>query len=135
MEAGFSGGIIVFGAAPGNPLRVLLAEDDPVVQRAMINLLRKIGFQADVAGNGLEAVRMMQRRSYDVIFMDVQMPQMDGLQAARAIRDLWPRRRVKIIAVTGCLQKGSREMCLEAGMDDYIAKPAKKEDILASLHI
>jgi CheY-like chemotaxis protein len=99
----------------------------------MAKLLKKIGFQADVVCNGLEAVSVLQSCSYDVIFMDLQMPQMDGLQAARAIRHRWPCRSIRIIALTSCSQKGDREMCLQAGMDGYIAKPAKKEDILASL--
>ena len=112
---------------------MLLAEDDPVAQSTTAKLLKNIGVQADVVGNGLEAIHMLQERSYDVIFMDVQMPQMDGLQAARAIRDLWPHRRIRIIALTACTRKGDRETCLEAGMDGCIAKPARKEDIAASL--
>lgn len=114
-------------------MRVLLAEDDPVAQSTTAKLLKNIGVQADVVGNGLEAIHMLQERSYDVIFMDVQMPQMDGLQAARAIRDLCPYRCIRIIAVTGCTRKGDKEMCLQAGMDDYIPKPARYEDVLASL--
>lgn len=99
----------------------------------MAKMLNKIGFQADVVGNGLEAISVLQSQSYDVIFMDVQMPQMDGLQATKAIRDRWPCRSLRIIAVTSCSQKGDREKCLRAGMDDYIAKPATEGDILASL--
>ena len=117
----------------GDSLRILLAEDDPVAQKAMVKLLNKIGFHADVVGNGLDAIRALQSRSYDVIFMDVQMPEMDGLKTAKAIRDRWPCKRIRIIAVTSCSQKGDREMCIQAGMDDYIPKPAKQEDILASL--
>jgi len=114
-------------------LRVLLVEDDPISQRVMANLLKKIGIHADVVGNGHEAISVLQSRSYDVIFMDVQMPQMDGLQATKVIRDRWPCKSIRIIALTSCSLKGDRERCLLAGMDDYIAKPAKEEDILASL--
>ncbi len=128
-----SGGIIVFKRGSGDPLRILIADDDPVIQKTMAKLLKKIGFQADVVDNGLEAVHALQKQSYDVVFMDVQMPQMDGLQAARAIRDLCPYRCIRIIAVTGCTRKGDKEMCLQAGMDDYIPKPARYEDVLASL--
>lgn len=117
----------------GDFLQVLLVEDDPVNQRIMAKLLKKIGFNADVVGNGIEAIGALQSRSYDVIFMDVQMPQMDGLQATKAIRDRWPCKSIRIIALTSCSLKGDREKCLLAGMDDYIAKPAKEEDILASL--
>lgn len=114
-------------------MQILLVEDDPINQKTMTKLLRKIGYQADVVGNGLEAIRVLQSRPYDVIFMDVQMPKMDGVQATRAIRKTWSGRSIRIVAVTGCSEKGDREMCLNAGMDDYIAKPAKKEDVLASL--
>jgi len=111
----------------------LIAEDDPASQMMMVKLLEKMGFHADIAANGLEAVQALQKRYYDLIFMDVQMPEMDGLQAARAIRELWPHMHTRIIALTGCTRNGDKEMCLAAGMDGYIAKPAKREDILRSL--
>jgi CheY-like chemotaxis protein len=116
-------------------LKILLAEDDAVTQTAMVKLLKKIGFSADVVGSGLEAIDALKNRSYDVIFMDVEMPRMDGLETTKAIRDRWPYRGIKIIAVTGCTKKGDRETCLQAGMDDYIPKPARKEDIIAALDL
>jgi CheY-like chemotaxis protein len=114
-------------------MKILLADDDPVAQKMMAALVKTIGCQADVVSNGREVIHVLQSRSYDVIFMDLQMPEMGGLEAAKAIRDCWPDKCTKIIAVTSCSQKGCREMCIQAGMDGFIAKPAKKEDILAFL--
>jgi len=116
-------------------LKILLAEDDAVTQTAMVKMLKKIGLSADVVGSGLEAIDAMQNRSYDVILMDVEMPKMNGLETTRVIRDRWPYRSIKIIAVTSCTQKGDRETCIQAGMDDYIPKPARREDIMAALDI
>lgn len=114
-------------------MKVLLADDDPVAQRTMSALVKTVGCEADVVSNGQEVIHVLQSRSYDVIFMDLQMPEMGGLEAARAIRDRWPNKCTKIIAVTSCSQNGCKEMCIQAGMDGFIAKPAKKEDILAFL--
>jgi CheY-like chemotaxis protein len=114
-------------------MRILLADDDPVAQKMMFALVKTIGCQADVVSNGREVIHVLQSRYYDVIFMDLQMPEMGGLEATRAIRDRWPNKCTKIIAVTSCSQNGCRDMCLRAGMDGFIAKPAKKEDILAFL--
>ncbi len=116
-------------------MKILLADDDIIAQRAMVELLKKIGLSADVVSNGLEAINVLQNRSYDVILMDVQMPKMDGLETTRAIRDRWPFMSVKIIAVTGCTQKGDRETCIQAGMDHYIPKPARREDIIEALDL
>lgn len=116
-------------------MKILLAEDDIIAQTAMMKLLEMIGLSADVVGSGLEAIGALKRRSYDVILMDVQMPEMDGLKATRAIRDIWPRRNIKIIAVTGCTRKGDREACIQAGMDGYIPKPARREDIIDALDL
>lgn len=116
-------------------MKILLAEDDVMAQTVMIRLLKMIGLSADVVCSGLEAVRALRHRSYDVILMDVQMPEMDGLRATRAIRNLWPCRNIKIIAVTGCTGKGDREACFRAGMDGYIAKPARREDIIDALNL
>ncbi|HSD57149.1 MAG TPA: response regulator [Methanotrichaceae archaeon] len=116
-------------------MKILLADDDTVTQKAMVKLLKKIGLSADVVSSGLEAIYALQKRSYDVVLMDVQMPKMDGLETTKAIRDRWPYRNIKIIAVTSCTQKGDRETCIQAGMDDYIPKPAKGEDIMAALDL
>jgi CheY-like chemotaxis protein len=113
-------------------LSILLAEDNLVNQKVTLRMLEKLGFRADVAANGLEALQAMQQRPYDVILMDVQMPVMDGLEATREIRKRWPQ-GPKIIAMTASALEGDREMCLCAGMDCYIAKPAKIENLIKAL--
>ncbi len=110
-------------------LRLLLAEDNIVNQKVALRMLRKLGYHADVAANGLEVLRALERQAYDIILMDVQMPEMDGLEAARAIRQLPQERQPKIIAITAYALEGDREKCLEAGMDDYINKPVKMDEL------
>jgi CheY-like chemotaxis protein/HPt (histidine-containing phosphotransfer) domain-containing protein len=106
------------------PLRLLLAEDNMVNQKLALRLLERMGYRADVAANGLEVLEALQRQHYDVILMDVQMPDMDGLEASRAIHQGWPtKERPRIVAMTANAMQGDREECLAAGMDDYLAKP------------
>lgn len=93
-------------------------------QKLMLRLLNHVGLRADVVGSGMEVINALQGQQYNVILIDVQMPVMDGLETTRYIRHRWHDRIIRIIAVTGCIQKGDREMCIRAGMDDYIAKPA-----------
>ena len=112
------------------PLNVLLVEDNPVNQKVAQRFLDRLGYRADAAANGLEGVRALEQRDYDLVFMDVQMPEMDGLAATREIRKRLPKaRQPRIIALTANAMQGDRERCLEAGMDDYITKPVKLEDI------
>ena len=116
------------------PLRILLAEDIVVNQKLALRYLDKLGYRADVAANGLEAIAALERQTYDAILMDVQMPEMDGLEASRRICARWPReQRPAIIAMTANAMQGDREMCLAAGMDDYISKPIRVEELLAAL--
>ncbi|MDD2754184.1 MAG: ATP-binding protein, partial [Methanothrix sp.] len=110
------------------PLRILLAEDNAVNQMVAIQMLKRLGYSADVAGNGLEVLQALERQPYDVVLMDVQMPEMDGLVAAQEIRKLWPK-GPRIIAITAYALKGDRERCLAAGMDDYISKPIVIEEL------
>jgi CheY-like chemotaxis protein len=115
-------------------LRVLVADDNAVNQRVAVRMLEKFGIRADVAGNGLEAVRMLRTLPYDAVFMDCQMPEMDGYAAAREIRrSEKPGQHITIIAMTAEALVGAREYCLAAGMDDYIAKPVKLEDLLRAI--
>jgi CheY-like chemotaxis protein len=120
--------------AKKRPLRILLAEDLQVNQKLALRLLEQMGYRADVASNGLEAVESIERQTYDVILMDVQMPDMDGLDATRAIR----KRNIKqpyIIAMTANAMQGDREMCIEAGMDDYISKPIRIHELVTALNL
>ena len=111
--------------------RVLVAEDNVLNQKVAVLMLQKMGLTADVASNGREAVAMSRMCSYDLIFMDCQMPEVDGWAAAQEIRQLEaPERRVAIIAMTADAMVGARERCLAAGMDDYIAKPVKLESMI-----
>jgi len=114
-------------------LRVLLAEDNVVNQKVALRMLKKIGYRADVAANGLEALQALERQHYDVVLMDVQMPEMDGLEAARIIRDRWPERGTKIIAITAYALEGDRERCLGAGMDGYVSKPVQIQELAEAL--
>jgi PAS domain S-box-containing protein len=116
------------------PLQILLAEDNSFNQKLATHLLKQMGYRADLATNGLEAVQSVERQHYDVILMDVQMPEMDGLEASRQICARWPRdQRPKIIAMTANAMQGDREMCLAAGMDDYISKPIRIAELAAVL--
>ena len=116
------------------PLRILLAEDNAVNQKVALRLLERMGYRADVAANGLEALAALERQPYDVVLMDVQMPEMDGLEASRRIKGNWPPgARPRIIAMTANAMQGDREKCLAAGMDDYITKPIHTEALVAAL--
>jgi len=116
---------------PGSSLRVLLAEDNLVNQRLAVRLLEKRGHRVTVAANGLETLRAMQKDSFDLVLMDVQMPEMDGLQATVAIREKerGTRRRLPIVALTAHAMKGDREKCLAAGMDGYLSKPIRPQEL------
>jgi PAS domain S-box-containing protein len=161
--------------AQGLPLKILLAEDNVVNQQVALHLLQRMGYRADVVSNGLEVLQALGRQSYDVVLMDVQMPEMDGLTAARRICQEWSsdlgvgdapensditesnqqpnnpksktrpqdkvpwrqnlksNKRPRIIAMTANAMQGDREMCLEAGMDDYISKPIRIEELIRAL--
>ncbi len=114
---------------------ILLAEDNAVNQKVAMLMLKRLGHQPDLAANGLEVLEAVKRQHYDVIFMDLQMPEMDGLEATKQLQgdafDDIPR--PWIIALTANTMRGARERCFEAGMDDYISKPIKRQKIAAAL--
>ena len=115
-------------------LRVLVAEDNSVNQKLALRLLEKLGYSADIAANGLEVLQALDREPYDVVLMDVQMPELDGLEATRQIRARWPDgTRPRIIAMTANAMPEDREACFEAGMDDYVAKPIRPEELAKAL--
>ncbi len=116
-----------------NPLRILLAEDNVTSQKVALQMLKRLGYRADVVANGIEALQALERQSYDVVLMDLRMPEMGGLEATRIIRERWPDNGPNIIAVTAYALQGDREMCLDAGMDDYISKPIKMEELAGVL--
>ena len=112
------------------PLSILLAEDHPINQKLAIKILSKLGYQTGVANNGLEVLREINKKHYDMIFMDIQMPLMDGLKTTQYILEKIPQeRRPKIVAMTANAMAGDKERYLKAGMDDYISKPVLPEDI------
>ncbi|MEQ8542011.1 MAG: response regulator [Coleofasciculus sp. D1-CHI-01] len=114
--------------------RILLAEDNRVNQKFAVLLLKKLGYQADVVSNGAEVLQALHSQSYDVVFMDVEMPEMDGLTATRQICEQWAAgERPRIIALTAYARRGDRERCLAAGMDDYITKPIELPKLLQAL--
>jgi two-component system, sensor histidine kinase and response regulator len=136
------------------PARILLVDDDPVNQTVALGLLRRHGWEAEAATNGKEALQILARQSFDLILMDLQMPEMDGYQTAAIIRQNEARssvttppeaggeirgqagqrgRRVPIIALTTASQPGVREKCLAAGMDDYLSKPISLRELYAAV--
>jgi CheY-like chemotaxis protein len=120
--------------AARHPLRILLAEDNVVNQKLAMRLLQQMGYRADLASNGIEAIESVARQTYDVVLMDVQMPEMDGLEASRQITARWPAaQRPRIVAMTANAMQGDREMCMAAGMDDYVTKPIRVDALVAAL--
>jgi signal transduction histidine kinase/HPt (histidine-containing phosphotransfer) domain-containing protein/BarA-like signal transduction histidine kinase len=116
------------------PLHLLLADDNPINQKVGLSVLHKLGYRADIANNGLEVLKALEQKAYDILFLDVQMPEMDGLEAARRICQRWPaEKRPCIIAMTGNALMGDREKCLQAGMDDYISKPVRVGELQSAL--
>jgi CheY-like chemotaxis protein/HPt (histidine-containing phosphotransfer) domain-containing protein len=118
-----------------HPLAILLAEDNAINQRVALLVLERLGYRADVAANGLEVLQSLRRQPYDLILMDVQMPEMDGLEATRAIgREFHGERRPRIVAMTANAMKEDRDECLAAGMDDFMTKPIQLDELVAALN-
>ena len=115
-------------------LSILLAEDNPVNRRMAVLMLKKLGYKADSVANGREILQALERQSYDLILMDVQMPGMDGMEATKEIRRLWPSGGPRILALTAHTIAGDKEKCLEAGMDGYLCKPINLKDLKAALN-
>jgi CheY-like chemotaxis protein len=119
-------------------LRILVAEDNVINQQVALSFLERLGYRADVAANGLEALLSLRRQPYDVVLMDVQMPEMDGLEATRRIRqstssELAAEAQPRIIAMTANAMREDCDICLEAGMDDYVSKPVQVEELVRAL--
>jgi signal transduction histidine kinase/DNA-binding NarL/FixJ family response regulator len=128
------GGMDRIRPASCHPLRILLAEDHPVNRQVTVGLLEHLGYEADFASHGQEVLETLERRLYDVVLMDVQMPEMDGLEVTRRIRRrLAGRRQPKILALTAHAMPGDRERCLEAGMDGYLSKPVRIAELETAL--
>jgi CheY-like chemotaxis protein/HPt (histidine-containing phosphotransfer) domain-containing protein len=116
------------------PLRILLAEDNATNQKLALKLLDRLSYTADVVGNGLEALSALQRQRYDVVLMDLQMPELDGLDTTRQLRVQLPAEtQPYVVAMTANAMPGDREMCLAAGMDDYVSKPIRLEELVRAL--
>jgi PAS domain S-box-containing protein len=132
-DAGDAVPAVLASERAGRP-RVLVVEDTPVNQKVAVAMLENLGYQADVVGNGLEAVEACSSAAYDAVLMDCQMPEMDGYKAAAWIRQReGPERRIPIIALTATVGQGERERCLAAGMDDYLGKPARLQTLDSTL--
>jgi CheY-like chemotaxis protein len=122
------------GLANRHPLQILLAEDNPINQKVVLKILERMGYRADIAANGLEVIQALERQSYDLIFMDIQMPEMDGEKATRYIRKHWLQdHQPYIIAMTAHALEGDREKYLSSGMDDYISKPVRVEELASAV--
>ena len=115
-------------------MRILLAEDNVVNQKVAQHTLARLGYRIDIAANGVEALLALQRQPYDTVLMDVQMPEMDGLEATRLICAQWPKaQRPYIVAMTAHALTGDYEKCIDAGMDNYISKPIRLDKLVAAL--
>ncbi len=115
-------------------IRILVAEDNPINQKVAVKMIKSLGYRADVVGNGLEVLDALKRQSYDLVLMDVQMPEMDGLDATRNIRAMIPHSEGPfVIAMTANAMQGDEEICLKAGMDEYLTKPIRSADLKSCL--
>lgn len=113
------------------PRRILLVEDNAANQKVMTAILTKANFEVDVAWNGVEGLKAVRSKPYDLILMDIQMPEMDGLEATRRIRAMEGNiARIPIVAVTAIAMRGTRERCMEAGMHDFVPKPVSVRDLI-----
>ncbi len=117
-----------------HPLRILLAEDNAINQKVALRMLARMGYRADVAANGVEVLEALRRQVYDVVFMDIQMPEMDGITATKEIRASFPYQQPHIIAMTANAMKGDRENYLAQGMDDYVSKPIRPDQLIRALN-
>jgi len=117
------------------PFQILIAEDNQINQKLIRNVFEILGYKADIAANGLEALEALKRKNYDLIFMDIQMPEMNGYEATKIIIQRWKEDRPIIIAMTANAMQGDKEKCLEAGMDDYISKPMRIDDLIKVIKI
>lgn len=133
FEVGVSGMIKKSCQNSGSSFRILLVEDDPSNRKVTMLMLVHLGYRADAVANGIEALQAMEHQTYDVVLMDVKMPEMDGLEATRIIRQRWPNDGPRIIAITAYALKGDREKCLEAGMDGYLAKPIWLDELRTAI--
>ncbi len=115
-------------------LKILLAEDNVSSQKVALQILKRLGYRADVAANGIEVLQALERQPYDLVLMDVRMPEMNGLEATQVIRQRWPDFGPVIIAITAYALEGDKAKCLEAGMDGYISKPVRIEDLAEQLN-
>ena len=115
-------------------LSILVAEDNPSNQRVLVDMLKRMGYRSNAVANGKEVLQALEQRDFDLIFMDVKMPEMDGITATKEIRRRWPENGPKIVAITAYALEGDREICLESGMDDYIAKPVIKDELVRLLN-
>jgi len=129
-----AGEAVPVGKPATSSLRILLAEDNAVNRKVALRLLDQLGYRADVASNGLEALEALERQHYDVVLMDVQMPELDGLDASRQICERWPAEtRPRIVAMTANAMPEDRAACFAAGMDDYVAKPIRPNELAVAL--
>jgi len=111
---------------------IIMAEDDPVTQDITMRMLKKLGLRAKVVGNGRKVLQALEEHFYDIVLMDIQMPEMDGIEATRNIRARWPL-GPKIIIITNCDAKDHRELCFIAGANEFLAKPLKLEELTAAI--
>ena len=113
-------------------MSIILAEDDPVNQKVTLLMLRKLGIQAEATANGLEVLQALERQHYDIVLMDIQMPEMDGIEATKIIRERWAC-GPKIIVITDCDPNTYRELCFNAGANEFLTKPVMIEELAAAM--
>lgn len=118
--------------AARSPLNILIAEDNPVNQKVASVMLQRLGHRSDLTANGQEVLRALEKQAYDLVLMDIQMPEMDGIEATRHIRHRWTQ-GPKIIAVTSFDPEFCREQCYNAGVDDFINKPIRMNELDAAI--
>lgn len=115
-----------------NTINIIIAEDDPLNQRIAMKMLQKLGYHADVASNGIEVLKALEKQIYDLVLMDIQMPEMDGIEAIKVIRKCWTP-GPKIIVATAFELDTYRELCYDVGADDMLAKPLKRDELKAAI--